>query len=138
MTQISRNHGSMSMTKSRLQKLMLNPNLLLQRGIVTVLSDNTAVQKFRQINDKSVLYFTATWCPPCKAISPKYEKMSDDYPEVAFGKVDVDENSDAAIDFEISAVPTFVLFQGETVSNKMTGADPMALEQSVKDLIRSQ
>jgi thioredoxin-like negative regulator of GroEL len=60
--------------------------------------------------------------------------MSKTYPGVAFGKIDVDDNSDAALDFEISAVPTFVIFEGETAVHKFSGADPAQLELHVKAL----
>lgn len=101
---------------------------------VTVLSDEDAVEKFRIINKKSVLYFTATWCPPCKMIAPIYEELSKEYTSVAFGKVDVDENDGAAMDFQIQAVPTFVLFEGEKAIEKFSGADKTQLENLVKDL----
>uniref|UniRef100_A0A6U3RSM6 Thioredoxin domain-containing protein n=1 Tax=Ditylum brightwellii TaxID=49249 RepID=A0A6U3RSM6_9STRA len=101
---------------------------------VVNLSDSEAVEKFRMLNSKSVLYFTATWCPPCKAIAPKYEAMSKRHPSVAFGKVDVDENSDVALDFEIRAVPTFVLFDGEKATEKFSGADEEKLEKHVIEL----
>jgi len=104
------------------------------RTIVTTLSDEKAVEKFRTINAKSILYFTATWCPPCKIISPIYEKMSDEFSSIAFGKVDVDDNSDAALDFEISAVPTFVLFNGDTATTKFSGADSEKLKTLVQEL----
>ena len=107
---------------------------ITNRTIVTTLSDEKAVEKFRLINAKSVLYFTASWCPPCKQISPIYDKMSDEYPSIAFGKVDVDENSDAALDFEVNAVPTFVVFDGETATAKFSGADPNKLLNYVKEL----
>eukprot|EP00429_Kryptoperidinium_foliaceum_P061945 CAMPEP_0176078424 /NCGR_PEP_ID=MMETSP0120_2-20121206/39218_1 /TAXON_ID=160619 /ORGANISM="Kryptoperidinium foliaceum, Strain CCMP 1326" /LENGTH=98 /DNA_ID=CAMNT_0017412169 /DNA_START=236 /DNA_END=532 /DNA_ORIENTATION=+ len=93
-----------------------------------------ATENFRQLNHKSVLYFTATWCPPCKAIKPVYEELAKKYTEVAFGKVDVDDNSDAAVEFEISAVPTFVFFDGEVPVERFSGADPNMLESLVKDL----
>ena len=54
------------------------------------------------MNDKSILYFTATWCPPCKAIKPVYEKLAKEYPEVAFGKIDIDDNQETAAEFEVS------------------------------------
>lgn len=101
---------------------------------VTTLSDTQALEKFRTLNHKSILYFTATWCPPCKMIGPIYEKLSDTYTDVAFGKVDVDDNSDAALDFEISAVPTFVIFEGEHATEKWSGADEAKLERHVKYL----
>ena len=75
-----------------------------------------------------------SWCPPCKAIAPVYEELSKKYEGVAFGKVDVDDNSDAALDFEISAVPTFVLFDGEHAIEKFVGADAAKLEEKVIDL----
>lgn len=60
--------------------------------------------------------------------------MAGKYPDVAFGKVDIDENSDAAVEFEISAVPTFIFFDGETPVERFSGADPNMLESLVKDL----
>jgi thioredoxin 1 len=60
--------------------------------------------------------------------------MATKYTDVAFGKIDIDENSDAAVEFEISAVPTFVFFDGEKVIQKFSGADPNMLESLVKDL----
>jgi len=101
---------------------------------VTTLSDSEALEKFRMLNHKSILYFTASWCPPCKMIGPVYESLSDKYADVAFGKVDVDDNSDAAVDFEISAVPTFVIFEGEHATEKWSGADGDKLERHVKYL----
>lgn len=101
---------------------------------VITLSDEKAIDKFRMVNHKSVLYFTATWCPPCKAIAPVYEELSKKYPDVAFGKVDVDENSDATLEFEVKAVPTFVLFDGEDMKEKFSGADATLLEKYVQEL----
>lgn len=129
------------------------------------------IEKFRIINEHSILMFTASWydilvcypslareiqsvicferkmanlcfilpnlyvrCPPCKVIKPIYENLSKEHTEVAFGLVDVDENSDAALEFEISAVPTFVFFKGQTAVDKMPGADATKLEKLVKDL----
>lgn len=66
------------------------------------LSDESAVEKFSKIHDKSILYFTATWCPPCKMIKPVYESMAKQYPDIGFGKVDVDENAESASTFEVS------------------------------------
>ena len=101
---------------------------------VVTLSDQDATEKFRKLNHKSILYFTATWCPPCKAIKPVYEEMSGKYAGVAFGKVDVDDNSDAALEFEISAVPTFVFFDGEDAIERFSGADTKKLESLVEAL----
>ncbi|KAL3760528.1 hypothetical protein ACHAWU_001863 [Discostella pseudostelligera] len=101
---------------------------------VISLSDSDAVDKFRTIHSKSVMYFTASWCPPCKMIAPIYEDLSKQYPDVAFGKIDVDNNQDSAAEFHISAVPTFVFSKGKEAVNKFSGADKVQLEKLVKDL----
>ena len=50
------------------------------------------------------------------------------------GTVDIDEESDAAMEFEIRAVPTFVFFDGERAVNKMAGADASQLKTLIEDL----
>jgi len=99
------------------------------------LSDKETAENFKSTNKKSVLYFTAKWCGPCKTIGPIVDDMSETYPSVAFGKIDVDQNSEAAAKFEISVVPTFVFFDGENETDKFSGADANKLEEQVKALI---
>jgi len=80
-----------------------------------------------------VIDFWATWCGPCKAISPIFEKLSDDKAnaDVEFYKVDVDEQGEIAQEVGITAMPTFMLFKdGEKVAN-LVGAQP----QKLTDLI---
>lgn len=101
---------------------------------VITLSDNDAVEKFTKVNQKAILYFTATWCPPCKMIKPVYEKMSSTHPEVAFGKVDVDDNQEASMNHNIQAVPTFIVFKDNTVFDRFSGADQKQLDDTIKKL----
>lgn len=77
---------------------------------VITLSDESAVKHFKSKNSKSILYFTASWCPPCKVIKPIYEEVSKEFPEIAFGKVDVDDNSDSATEFNVSFHSHLVFF----------------------------
>lgn len=67
-------------------------------------------------------------------ISPIYDELSTKYPDVAFGKVDVDDNQDAAMEFQITAVPTFIFSREEEIVNKFSGADKGQLEKLVQDL----
>ncbi len=70
----------------------------------------------------------------CKMIAPIYEDLSKQYQDVAFGKIDVDNNQDSAAEFQISAVPTFVFSKGKETVNKFSGADKVQLEKLVKEL----
>ena len=55
--------------------------------------------------------FFATWCGPCKMIAPQIEEMSKSLENVVFLKVDVDEAEDAAQEFNVSAMPTFIFMK---------------------------
>ncbi|XXG81865.1 hypothetical protein AAC387_Pa09g2412 [Persea americana] len=54
-----------------------------------------------------ILYFTATWCGPCRFMSPLYESLASKHPKVVFLKVDIDELRDVAARWNISSVPSF-------------------------------
>jgi thioredoxin 1 len=82
-----------------------------------------------------VLDCFATWCGPCKVIAPKVSKFSDDFPQVKFFKVDVDEVSDVAQELGIRAMPTFLLFKGGEKVGEVVGANEKALEAAIKKIL---
>ena len=73
-------------------------------------------------------------CGPCQAIKPVYEGLSKEYEGIGFGKVDIDDNQDAAAAFQISSVPTFIFFNGKKPFKAFAGADTAQLESVVKEL----
>ena len=70
----------------------------------------------------SILYFTADWCPPCQQFRPIYSEISEDYPTVAFGKVDVDEAADLAAQYGVRSIPTLVAHRDGVPIFRRTGA----------------
>ena len=64
-------------------------------------------QKAIKDNANVVMDFTASWCPPCQMIAPHFQTMSEEFENVQFYKIDVDENGDAAEEAGISCMPTF-------------------------------
>lgn len=103
---------------------------------VVNLSDNEAVQKFLIMNSKVILYYTATWCGPCRQIKPIYEEMSKKYVDdnIIFGKIDIDDNPDAAQDAQITSVPTFIGYIDEKSMVRFSGASTSQLEAMAEQL----
>ncbi|KAF7303316.1 Thioredoxin domain-containing protein [Mycena kentingensis (nom. inval.)] len=61
----------------------------------------------------SVIDFHATWCGPCKMMAPTFEKLSKEYKQAAFYKIDTDAVPEAAQHYNVTAMPTFVFIKGK-------------------------
>ena len=78
--------------------------------------------------------FTATWCPPCRAIKPALEELAEQYQgRVSIVACDVDDNQLTAQQFGVRAMPTLLMFKGGRVVNQQVGAVPKA---RLEDFIR--
>ncbi len=71
-----------------------------------------------------LLDFWAGWCGPCRAMAPVVEKLAEEHPEVRFGKVNVDEESELASQFSIFSIPTFLVVKNGKVQAQTAGARP--------------
>ena len=74
-------------------------------------------------SDKPVLVdFWATWCGPCRMLSPIIEEIADEYNgEFKVGKVNVDEENELAAEFRVASIPTLVVFKGGQVVKSTVG-----------------
>ena len=61
--------------------------------------------------------FFATWCGPCKMLSPVIEQVANEHPELKVVKVDVDEAPAIAARFDVQAIPTLFLFKDGKKAN---------------------
>jgi len=83
------------------------------------LANETDLEGIIKANGNKVLYFTATWCPPCKMIAPVFKKLSEEFSQTQFVKIDIDEYGDLATDFRVNSVPTFVFIEGAKVKTQV-------------------
>ncbi len=84
-----------------------------------------------------VVDFWATWCGPCRMVSPVISELAEAYDgKIIVGKCDVEENEDLAAEFGIRNIPTILFFKGGVVIDKIVGAQPKAkIEEKFKALI---
>lgn len=84
-------------------------------------------------SDKPVFVdFYATWCGPCKMMSPILEQLSEEKQDVVFAKIDVDDAERLAILYGISSIPCMILFKNGEEADRVVGAVPkQKLEQVV-------
>lgn len=71
---------------------------------------------------KILVDFFATWCGPCKLLSPVIEELAEECPQYKVCKVDVDEAAELAAQYQILSVPTMVVFHGGREIDRITGA----------------
>ena len=75
-------------------------------------------------NDTVVVDFWAEWCGPCKAFGPVFEKVSEDYPDVVFAKVNTELEQEIAGWFQIRSIPTLMIFREKIIVFSQPGALP--------------
>ncbi len=67
--------------------------------------------------------FWAEWCGPCKMMEPIIEDLAQEYQgDVVFGKLNVDQNKGKSSEYQVSGIPTMILFKDGQVADKMVGA----------------
>lgn len=85
-------------------------------------------------NGTTLVDFFAEWCGPCKMISPVLDKLEPQYESIKFVKVDIDNLSDIAKKYEITAVPSFVFFKDGEVVDVVRGAAAAQVKQALDKL----
>jgi thioredoxin len=81
-----------------------------------------------------IVDFHATWCHPCKTIAPFLEGLAEEHAgKVKAVKADIVEANDAAQTYQVVSVPSFLVFIGGRVVNRVTGANNLALSDAFSD-----
>jgi thioredoxin 1 len=69
--------------------------------------------------------FWAPWCGPCRSVAPIVDDLATQYKEkIKFAKLNVDESSQVAMKYQVTSIPTFILFKKGEVADRVLGALP--------------
>ena len=100
--------------------------------------ENVTAEQVKQLQlegKKLLVDYWAEWCGPCKALIPRLEVLSSQYPDVMFVKVNVDENTDSALELGIRSVPTIMIYNGEELVNRSVGANVDSVYKKILDTL---
>ena len=101
-------------------------------GVLKVRSNNFEEEVLK--SEKTVLIdFYADWCGPCKMLSPIIEAVANENEEIKVVKINVDNEQDLAIEYQVMSIPTIVVIKNGKETNRTVGVvDKNQIEKMVK------
>ncbi|XP_063962318.1 thioredoxin 1-like [Lytechinus pictus] len=105
-------------------------------GEVKLIESMEDCASFLENNSLAVIDFFAEWCGPCKMIAPKVKDLALAFASVKFGKVNVDDAEEVAQKYDVSAMPTFILFKDGQKFDTIVGANEAKLKEGVEKLVK--
>jgi len=100
-----------------------------KKGCMTMSVLSVNKENFEQVTNtekKVLLDFFATWCGPCRMVSPLVDQIAEENPQYVVGKINVDDEPELAQAFGVSSIPMLVVLQDGKVVSKSVGARPKA------------
>jgi len=99
------------------------------------ITDLNFQQEVLQSDKVTLIDLWAEWCGPCRIMSPVIEELAQEYQgRAAVGKLNVDDNPEVPVNYNVRGIPTFLLFKNGELKEKIVGAQT---KQFIKDKIES-
>ena len=65
--------------------------------------------------------FWAPWCGPCRTMGPIVDEIAEETPSIVVGKINVDDEQELAVKYDVTAIPTLILFKSGAIRNTLVG-----------------
>lgn len=92
--------------------------------MVTVVTSKNFENEVLKSEKPVLVDFWASWCGPCKMVSPLIDELSEEHSEYKFCKVNVDDESALATKFNVMSIPNLVVFKNGEMTKQSAGARP--------------
>ena len=92
-------------------------------AVITITKENFDAEVLRSAQPV-LLDFWASWCGPCRMLSPIVDEVAEERTDVKVGKVNVDEQPELAAEFGVMSIPTLLVFENGKLVNRAVGARP--------------
>jgi thioredoxin 1 len=105
--------------------------ITMSKNVTTPAELTAALQSAAQAGKLSVLDCSATWCGPCKAIAPVFERLAKEFASTVTAlKMDVDEAAVLADALNVTSMPSFFVFKDNEIVKRFSGASVETLRQA--------
>ena len=90
-------------------------------AVITITKENFEHEVLKA--DKTVLVdFWASWCGPCRMVSPIVDEIAEENTDIKVGKINVDEQPELAQRYGVMSIPTLIVFRNGQIANQAVGA----------------
>jgi len=86
-------------------------------------------------NGITVIDFHAPWCGPCKMVNPIIEELATELTDISFRKVNIDDNQEIAVKYNIMSIPTILIFKdGKPITSSVGVVSKDALKKKIENV----